>query len=532
MTDALIGPETPIREEPRIVPEEIVPPVDIRSSNSRRNFFTKAVAAAAGVAGTGILAQRVSTVRRSASAQTKFSIPGYFHQPPKDIAERWGTPSVRLARRITMGLTAQDADMARQRGFSGYLEYQLNAAAIDDSAADAFVATTYPQTGMAVEQLYNLNANLVINQLQQATLFRAAFSMRQLQERMVEFWNDHFNISLHKVGYLKTVDDREVIRKNALGKFPDILRASAHSAAMLVYLDNNTNRAPKVNQNYARELLELHTLGVDGGYTQEDVNEVARCFSGWGITGRGNFAFDPSGHDNGSKTFLGQTIAAGTAGSAAGINDGENVLNYLVNSPTTAKFISSKMIAWLLRYDPWPSQIAAVSDVYLKTGGSIPEMIRAILTPDNIAGAPAKHKRPFHFAVSALRGLNPTVKGVAAISGTQLFNMGMQSFFWETPDGYPDDVAYWAGAMMQRWNYGDYVTALAAGEIIVDVVPFRATDTVDGITAAINRALFGGELPTRTETRIKSYLGAAAITNTRVREALALAINSSTFQWY
>lgn len=534
MTHAVLPPETDApNDAAATLEEEIRPPVDIRPDNSRRTFLARAVATAAGVAGTGVLAQRMGTLRRSsASAQARLPIPGFFHTPPKDLAERWGTPSLRLARRITMGITADEAQLARARGFSGYLDYHLNPSAIDDSAVDAFVAATYPQTAMVVEQLYILAANTVLSQLQQATLFRAAFSKRQLYERMVEFWTDHFNISMRDVGYLKTVDDREVIRKHALGKFPDMLRASAHSPAMLVYLDNNISRAPRVNQNYARELLELHTLGVDGGYTQEDVNEVARCFSGWTIQGRGNFLYDPSGHDNASKIFLGQTVAAGVAGSQAGVNDGEQVLTYLANHPNTAKYISKKMIAWLLRYDPWPTQVDAVAAVYLKTGGSIPDMIRAILTLENIAAAPPKHKRPFHFVVSALRGLNPTVKGVAVISGTYLTNMGMRSFVWETPDGYPDRVSYWSGGMMQRWNYGDFVASLAAGDIVVDVAPFRITDTPDGITASINRALFGGELPAKTEARIKSYLSAAALSNTRVREALALAINSSTFQWY
>ncbi len=533
MKEALLDPEAEAGSELHAAQVETIgTPVEIRPIKPRRQFFAKAAATIAGVAGTSVLAQRMASLSRPSAVQAKFNIPGFFHRPPADLMERWGTPSVRLARRITMGLTWQDAELARTRGFSGYLDYQLNPSAIDDSAVDAFVTANYPQTAMVVEELYNLNATTVLTQLQQATLFRAAFSKRQLHERMVEFWTDHFNISMRDVGYLKTVDDREVIRKNALGKFPDMLRASAHSAAMLVYLDNNISRAPKVNQNYARELLELHTLGVDGGYSQDDVNEVARCFSGWTIQGRGNFLYDPTGHDNGTKTFLGQSIPATVAGSPTGVSDGDKVLNYLATSPVTARFISTKMIRWLLRYDPWPTQIEAVSAVYLKTGGSIPDMIRAILTPENLAAAPPKHKRPFQFVVSALRSLNPTVKGVGAISGTYLTNMGMQSFVWETPDGYPDAVQYWSGGMMQRWNYGDFVTALATGDIAVDVAPFRLIDTPDGITAAINRAFFGGEIPSKTETRIRSYLTAAPLSNTRVREALALAINSSTFQWY
>ena len=460
-------------------------------------------------------------------------LPGFEPGPPPlDEVEAWGSPEIRLARRITMGLTPEEAQLARSRGFSGYLDYHLSAATINDSATEAFVATNYPQLVMAGTDLYLLEDNLVLRQLQEATLFRAAFSKRQLYERMVEFWTDHFNISMRDVKYLKTLDDRDVIRKHALGNFPDMLRASAHSTAMLTYLDNNTSRFPRINENYARELMELHTLGVDGGYTQADVVAVARCFSGWTIRGRGDFSFDPTGHDFGAKTFLGQNIPAAPGTGAAAINEGEKVLDYLAAHPNTARYISSKMIHWLLRYDPPETLVSSVAAVYRQTNGNIPAMIRAILTPANVAAAPAKHKRPFHFAASALRAVNPTVRSIAAFSNTRLQLLGQQSFIWETPDGYPDSVQFWSGLVMQRWNFGDYLANLTTGDVIVDIAPFRAVDTPEGITSAISTTMFGGELPAKTRDRIKSYLSATAISNTRVREAVALAINSTTFQWY
>ncbi len=516
-------------ELPIVEAKAIAPPTRISSPSTRRNFFIAGATAAAASASAFAIVSR--TRPRPVTGDPGTAVPDLPAPPSADI-EAWGTPAIRLARRLTNGLTSDEAALARSKEFKGYLEYHLNPSAIDDSAAEAFVATTYPQMAMQGTELYLLDSSLVQKQLQEATLFRAAFSKRQLYERMVEFWSDHFNIAIPEVNYLKTLDDREVIRKYALGSFPDMLRASAHSAAMLVYLNNNTSRFPKVNENYARELMELHTLGVDGGYAQTDVAEVARCLSGWTIKGRGDFNFDPTGHDFGAKTFLGNTIAAAPGTGAAAVAEGDKVLNVLAAHPNTAKFISKKMIAWLLRYDPPQALIDQVAAAYLSSNGDIPAMIRVILTPANLAAAPAKHKRPFHFVASAMRALNPAVKGVAGVAGTRLALLGQQSFLWATPDGYPDKVQFWSGLVMQRWNFGDYISNLTTGEIIVDTTPFTVVNTPDGITASINAYMFGGEMPARARDSVKTYLAGGTLNNARVRESLALAINSSTFQWY
>jgi hypothetical protein len=521
--------EVPPDEPPIVRAEPIGEPTHISRPSTRRNFFIGGAAAAAAAA--SALAIVTSQGPRKPIGDPISDGPAPIPPPPTDV-EAWGSPEIRLARRITNGLTPDEADLARKLGFNGYLEYHLSPAAIDDSAAESFVATNYPQMALQGTDLYLLDSGLVQRQLQEATLFRAAFSKRQLYERMVEFWSDHFNIAFSEIGYLKTLDDRDTIRKNALGNFPDMLRASAHSAAMLVYLNNNTSRFPKVNENYARELMELHTLGVDGGYTQTDVSEVARCLSGWTIKGRGEFNFDSTGHDFGSKAFLGINIPAAPGTGAAAVAEGDKVLNTLASHPNTAKFIAKKMIIWLLRYDPPQALIDQVAATYLSTSGNIPAMIRVILTPANITAASAKHKRPFHFVTSALRALNPAVKGVAAIAGTRLSLVGHQSFMWATPDGYPDKVQFWSGLVMQRWGFGDFVTALTTGELVVDTTPFTQVNTVDGVTAAINANMFGSEIPARTRDEIRSYLAGGTLNSTRVREALALAINSSTFQWY
>ncbi|HEY4131370.1 MAG TPA: DUF1800 family protein, partial [Gemmatimonadaceae bacterium] len=194
----------------------------------------------------------------------------------------WDTGGLsRLVRRVTQGMTASDAKLASQLGWSGYLEYQLNYNYINDDAFEAQIATRWPLMSQTSAQLATADAAQIKTQLQESTIYRAAFSQRQLYQRMVEFWSDHFNQDVDKVGYLIVADQRDVIRKNALGKFPDLLKASAHSASMLLYLDQNASRKAAPNQNYAREIMELHTLGVDGGYTQDDVAELSRVLTGW-----------------------------------------------------------------------------------------------------------------------------------------------------------------------------------------------------------------------------------------------------------
>jgi uncharacterized protein (DUF1800 family) len=352
---------------------------------------------------------------------------------------------------------------------------------------------------------------------------------------MVEFWTDHFSINYEKVGYLKTLDDREVIRKHALGKFPALLKASAHSPAMLEYLDNTRSRGRNTNQNYAREIMELHTLGVDGGYTQTDVAELARILTGWTIQGRGVFAFDPTGHDFTAKSFLGETFPAQPASTgAAAIQEGERAIDMLLAHPSTAKYIAMKMLRWLLRYDPSDAQIVAVAQVYTKTGGDIPSMIRAILTPANLKEAPLKMKRPYHFLVSSLRTLNPSVRTLAQISNRQLLLLGQQLFYWDDPDGYPDNMDFWAGTILPRWNFASYLTSQssATGEVTFDATPLVNLAQPAAIAAQIGKMVFAGKAPMALEAQITAYLAAAPVSAARVREAVSLALSANAFQWY
>ncbi len=448
-----------------------------------------------------------------------------------------GDVLLRLVRRATNGVTEEELARAKSMGFRGYLEYQLRYRSINDSAVENVVAARYPALSQDGLGLYQQDQNALLNQLAESTMYRAAFSKRQLYERMVHFWSDHFTIYYPKVGYLKLLEDRDVIRAHALGKFPDMLRASAHSPAMLEYLDNTRSRVGRVNQNYARELMELHTLGVDGGYTQTDVEEVTRCLTGWTIQGRGQFRFDPSGHDFTQKTVLGTTIPAmPPSAGAAGIQDGETVLDMLLAHPSTAKFIAFKMIRWLLQYDPPPALVTRVAATFTRTGGDIPAMIRDILTPANLLAATAKYRQPYQLVLAALRATQPTVTSLSAIAAnqpaSQLRVLGQSLFYWEDPDGYPDYVDWWAGLALQRWNFASFLTGQTTGNTPVDVSALMQVNTPGGIADALDKRMFAGMMPAALKQHVTSYLAAAPITATRVREAFALVLSSTDFQWF
>jgi uncharacterized protein (DUF1800 family) len=458
--------------------------------------------------------------------------------PPADVSGDAdpGALIPKLMRRITMGLTSPELASASVLGYQGYLEYQLNATAISDAAVDARLALL---TTLAMQpyQLFGLTPGQAANELAEARIVRAVQSRRQLLERMVEFWTDHFNIDIN-LGFtsvLKTVDDRDVIRANALGSFPLMLMASAQSPAMLWYLNNNTSFAGNPNENYARELMELHTLGVDGGYTQQDVAEVARCFTGWttypsivetyGVLA-GTFRFDGGQHDSGEKIVLGNVVPSG-----GGMQDGMAVLSILANHPSCARYIARKLCKWLVSESPSQFLVNAVAATYTNTGGDIKAMIRTALAPDVLYDAPPKFKRPFHLCTSAIRALGASVVTVNGLRA-QLEAAGNQPYSWPSPDGYPDTAMYWTGLPLARWNFG---TALATGAIsgtTFDAAAWASgLSTADQVVARLDQALFAGEMPAAQKARIRAYLLPDPPTPARIADAIGLAIASPGFQW-
>ena len=447
---------------------------------------------------------------------------------------------IRLLRRVTVGVTAEDVSWINSLGYYGYLEWQLNPEAMGDPDCEARLAPL--QTiNFAPFSLYQADSALVIRELMEATIIRAIYSNRQLLERMVEFWADHFNTNITAVGIFKTLEVRDVYRRHALGTFAGMLNASASSPAMLTYLNNTQSdgrpgRVP--NQNYARELMELHTLGVDGGYTQEDVVEVARCFTGWrtyfntGDPRAGTFYYDANRHDNNSKIVLGVPIAAG-----GGFNDGLNVLNILVNHPSCARFVSTKLLRWLLNYEPSPSLVADIAGEFTRSGGNIKAIVRRILHYDNVLWAPPLFKRPFHYIVSALRVMNANITSLNTVRQTYLAGTGHTPYAWGPPDGYPQEFQYWGGLPLPRWNFAFQLANSSVSGAAVDLTALLAGATSPTqIADRIDVLLFAGEMPTADKAALITYLrptGTATVpSSTQIRDAFGLALASPAFQWH
>ncbi|HEY0349252.1 MAG TPA: DUF1800 domain-containing protein [Pyrinomonadaceae bacterium] len=325
------------------------------------------------------------------------------------------------------------------------------------------------------------NPQMVVTELQRAKLLRAVYSDQQLYELMVDFWENHFSIFANKDDdrYLLTGYDRETIRPFALARFRDLLGATAHSPAMLFYLDNWRSSVPRpypargdkpagtdggFNENYARELMELHTLGVDGGYTQKDVQEIARCFSGWTIqkpNEQGLFLYRPGLHDDGEKIVLGHKILPG-----GGIADGERVLDILATHPSTARFIATKLARRFISDDPPQSVIDRAAAVFLKTDGSIRETLRAIITSPEFFSTTAyraKVRSPLEYVAAAMRAMNAETDGDRPVLDL-IGRMGQPLFGRITPDGYSDRAEQWlsSGAMVARLNFAN---ALATNRI-------------------------------------------------------------------
>lgn len=409
----------------------------------------------------------VATAAASAPSRADNSFPEYqvasIQGPSTD-------PIQRFLNRAGYGPRWGDRDYAESIGFEAYVEEQLDYENIEDPEADA-VLRRLRRYRLPMRRLKRRIDAFVLRDFSLATYARALLSRRQLYEAMVELWHDHFNTDIGSgdpfMMQMKLVEDREVIRPHALGTFRALLQRSARSPAMLFYLDNVYNNVygpdDTPNENYARELLELHTLGVDAGYTQEDVHEVARILTGWGAYGAGFRAgelhFDPDAHDYGQKEVLGQIFPEGR-----GAEEVDELLDMLVDHPSTARFIAGKLVRRFVADDPPSALVSRVADAF-GADGDIKAMLRVIFLSDEFQAPETgpKLKRPYSYALSALRGLNVSVGkfGVGVLT-SQLSSMGQQPFSWPAPDGYPDVAIAWASNLLPRWNF---VTDLVLGRL-------------------------------------------------------------------
>jgi uncharacterized protein (DUF1800 family) len=437
----------------------------------RRRFLKAGASGVALLAATGC-DQLPRELRQLLSFQTKAS--GPFHPPAQEEID----PITHVLNRAAFGARPGDYERVRKLGgtpseaAAAYLEQQLQPERLDDADAE-YAVRRFETLSEPLGELFEYQPELLQNELMRATLARAILSERQLYEVMVQFWSDHFNIDPSKgdCKWLKVADDREVIRKHALGNFADMLRASALSPAMLWYLDGRVNRRPsmveKPNENYARELLELHTLGVHGGYTQRDVMEVARCLTGWTVRSKGQaphfqigkVEFNAAQHDFGAKEVLGEKIAAAPAGIAKaererlGQTELDHVLEIVILHPFTAQHIGAKLCRRFIADDPPASAVSQVAAAFKRTGGDIRATLSALFATDEFNQQRGnKLKRPFNFIVSALRATGARTDAGLEILG-YLVRMGHAPFNYPTPDGYPEQAAPWLGTLLWRWNF-------------------------------------------------------------------------------
>jgi uncharacterized protein (DUF1800 family) len=318
-------------------------------------------------------------------------------------------------------------------------------------------------------------------------ILRAAYSPNQLREVMTDFWFNHFNVSITKNDCAAFIPayERDVIRPNVFGKFGDLLLQTAKSPAMLFYLDNFNSGGKGLNENYAREVMELHTLGVDGGYTQEDVTEAARVLTGWtvypmnengarllarfsvdqlaerGFVHEGDFFFNANRHDKGGKVVLGHVFPAG-----GGYEEGVGLLGILAHHASTARFVCRKIAVRFVSDDPPQSLIDKMVKTFLDGDGNIRDVLNTMVSAPEFwdhAAIGEKTKSPFELAVGAVRNLGADIDQPYPLY-TWITKMGEKKYYYQAPTGFPDKGAYWinTGSLLCRMNFG---LVLASGQV-------------------------------------------------------------------
>jgi uncharacterized protein (DUF1800 family) len=368
--------------------------------------------------------------------------------------------------RTSFGVRPGDVEHVQAIGLERYVDDQLHPERLSDTGVDGRLALVIPSEKPLVD-------------LQQQKVLRGVYSNRQLQEVLVDFWFNHFNIDARKGAdrMLLASYERDVIRPRVFGKFRDLLGATATSPAMLFYLDNwRSGGKDGLNENYGRELMELHTLGVDGGYTQQDVTEVARAFTGWTIERpreEGTFRFAPRRHDDGRKVVLGHVIDKG------GMRDGEEVLDLLARHPSAARFLATKLARRFVSDTPPPALVDRLAARFRQTDGDLREVMRTLLTSPEFLASDQFHqkiKTPFEFVVSAVRATDAEVRDARPLV-QQIAQLGQPLYQCQPPTGYKDTADAWVntGALVGRMNFG---LALASNKIRAVVVSNTAPDGI------------------------------------------------------
>lgn len=458
---------------------------------------------------------------------------------------------VHFMNRTSFGIRESELSSARGLGYARWVDLQIDPEPLDVAPLENTLSGVFPTLAMSNGQLMrdyapgSANDFVPLGELRAATMARQLYSPRQLYEVMVEFWSNHFSVE-HTDGpvrQFKTTDDR-TIREHALGKFGELLNANARSPAMLYYLDNFANVRTGPNENYGRELLELHTLGVNGGYTEADVRDVARAFTGWTYTRNSNFdfAFVLVNHDTAPKRVLGMDLPGGR-----GIEDGQDVLNLLANHPSTMRNVSTKLAQRFVSDQPPASLVDKLVETWRVTGGEIRALLRTIFfSKEFLNSQDQKVKRPAEFVISAFRATDATVEGQTwpRTVGNTLDTLGQLPFMWPAPNGYPDVAAYWVNTngLLNRWNT---ITSLLDGRLDRGIrvnVPalIGSARTPEQLVQRLServlrRPLTAGDKAVAEQLAaaggdVRSPLPASDL-NTRALETLALLLCSPYFQY-
>jgi uncharacterized protein (DUF1800 family) len=409
-----------------------------------------------------------------------------------------GQQAVHVLNRLAFGPRPGDVERIRRMGVQQYIDEQLHPETIPMPAGlsarlDA-LETLKRSTGAALGDYLELRKEVrneeegakqrrrveqgrAAREEAEARLLRAVESPRQLEEVMVDFWYNHFNVYAGKGidRALVASYERDAIRPHALGSFRSLLGATAKHPAMLFYLDNVKGKAQGLNENYARELMELHTLGVDGGYTQRDVTELARMLTGWTYDQRRlvrdgeTFRFDAGRHDKGIKTWLGHEVAPG------GQLEGEYALDVLAMHPATARHISFQLAQYFVSDTPPPSLVERMSRAWLASQGDIRTVLKTMFASAEFmddAALGAKFKTPYQFVVSAARASSAPLTNVGPLVNT-MSQLGMPLYGCQTPDGYKNTQDAWLNpdALTRRIAFA---TALAQGRLPLASKPVPA----------------------------------------------------------
>ena len=494
------------------------------------------------------------------------TVPAITAKSDSDAAFKQKLPKdkriVHALNRLTFGATDDAVEQVRQRGVEKWIDDQLNPTRIkEDPKLEGRLAslesihlsskdllrkypprrlTKRPAPGepQAVERRTPNPRMVVARDLQAAKLYRAIYSNRQLSEVLTDFWFNHFNVYLDKGAdrFLTTSYERDAIRPHVLGNFREMLKASAEHPAMLWYLDNWQSVPPEaqvrrpmaprrmrgLNENYARELLELHTLGVDGGYTQKDIIEIARCFTGWTIRepySKAEFFFNERVHDNGLKVVLGTPIPAG-----GGKDDGLKVLDILVKHQSTGKFISKKLAQRFVADEPPEALVAAMAETFRRSNGDLHAVMRTLLRSREFwseGSYRAKIKTPLELAVSAIRVTGADVQSPFPLA-LKIAELGQPLYRKQEPTGYSNTSGEWVNSagLLGRMNLA---LALTQNQLPGVRVPPQA---LEGEPAGMAKRLLLGDPSAHT----REALDRAAAEGKSADVMAALVLGSPEFQ--